>query len=59
VEAPFTRVRYLPARYQVRVYNGYSYPYYKGYFFLPAEYGYVMVPAPARPQMSFNILLNL
>ncbi len=59
VEAPFTRVRYLPARYQVRVYNGYSYPYYNGFFFLPAEYGYVMVPAPARPQMSFNVVLNL
>lgn len=59
VEAPFSRVRYLPARYQVRVYNGYSYPYYNGYFFLPAEYGYVMVPAPARPQASFNIVLNL
>lgn len=59
VEAPFTRVRYLPARYQVRVYNGYSYPYYNGFFFLPAEYGYVMVPAPARPHASFNIVLNL
>ncbi|GAO29260.1 hypothetical protein [Geofilum rubicundum] len=58
VEAPFTHVRYLPARYQVRVYNGYSYPYYNGYFFLPAEYGYVMVPAPARPRMSFNVVLN-
>jgi hypothetical protein len=58
VEAPFTRVRYLPARYQVRVYNGYSYPYYNGYFFLPAEYGYVMVPAPPRPRKAFNVVLN-
>jgi hypothetical protein len=58
VEAPFTQVRYLPARYQVRVYNGNPYPYYNGHFFLPAEYGYVMVPAPARPQLSFNVVLN-
>ena len=58
VEAPYTRVRYLPARYQVRVYNGHRYPYYNGYFFLPVEYGYVMVPAPARPQAAFNIVLN-
>lgn len=58
VEAPYTRVRYLPARYQVRVYNGHRYPYYNGYFFLPVEYGYVMVPAPARPRAAFNIVLN-
>lgn len=58
VEAPYTRVRYLPARYQFRVYNGHRYPYYNGYFFLPVEYGYVMVPAPARPRAAFNIVLN-
>src|SRR5690554_6936186 len=58
VEAPYTRVRYLPARYQFREYNGHRYPYYNGYFFLPVEYGYVMVPAPARPRAAFNIVLN-
>jgi len=58
VDAPYTQVRRLPGRYKIVVFNGSSYPYYNGYYYLPSEYGYVMVPAPAKPQFSFNVALN-
>ncbi|NLX72597.1 MAG: hypothetical protein GXY94_04760 [Bacteroidales bacterium] len=59
VDAPFVRVNVLPAHYQVRIYNGNPYPYFNGFFFLPIDFGYAMIPAPAQPHLSFNVMLNL
>jgi hypothetical protein len=57
-DIPFMRVHHLPPRYMVRVYNGHPYIYSNGFMYLPYEAGYVMVPAPARPHASLNIVLN-
>jgi hypothetical protein len=55
VNSPYVYVNLLPRHHYVRIYNGARYFYSEGYVYMPYENGYVMVPEPERPSVSFNI----
>ncbi|PZX14398.1 hypothetical protein LX69_02411 [Breznakibacter xylanolyticus] len=58
VNAPFVYVNVLPRHHVMRIYNGERHFYADGYVYLPYEYGYVLVPEPVRPGVSFNIVIR-
>lgn len=57
-DPPFPKVRVLPPRCEIRIINEMPYAYLNGYLFLPMEVGYVMVPAPPHPHLSFNVSIG-
>lgn len=57
-DPPFPKVRVLPPRCEIRIINDMPYAYYNGYIYLPLEVGYVMVPAPPNPHLSFNVSIG-
>jgi hypothetical protein len=58
VKCPYVIVPSLPARFIVRYYNGQRLAYHQGYYYLPMEYGWMLVPEVAAPQFSMNISIN-
>jgi hypothetical protein len=58
VKCPYIIVPALPARFIVRYYNGQQLAFHQGYYYVPMEYGWMLVPEVAAPQFSMNIAIN-
>lgn len=58
VASPFVMVAALPSYYTIRVIEGSQYLYYNGYFYMPANGGWMMVPEPVAPQPHFSVSIQ-
>lgn len=53
VDAPFTVVANLPGNFFIKVIHGQQYVYQNGFYYLPVEYGYAMIPEPTVNNFTF------